>query len=50
LLPDEEGAKGLLERHGFKVIRFRDEPAFYLVVAESTKPDEHSVEDHEDLS
>jgi len=40
MLPHEEGARGLLERHGFEVIRFRDEPAFYLVVAKTTKPDE----------
>jgi ubiquinone/menaquinone biosynthesis C-methylase UbiE len=40
MLPYEKGARGLLERHGFEVIRFRDEPAFYLVVAKTTKPDE----------
>jgi ubiquinone/menaquinone biosynthesis C-methylase UbiE len=50
LLPDEEGARGLLERHGFEVIRFRDEPGFYLVVAKTTKPDEPSAASHEDLS
>ena len=50
LLPDEEGARGLLERHGFEVIRFRDEPGFYLVVAKTTKPDEPSAANHEDLS
>ncbi len=38
LLPDEEGARGLLERHGFEIIRFSDEPLFYLVVAKTTKP------------
>jgi len=43
MLPDEEGARGLLERHGFEVTRFRDEPAFYLVVAKTIKPDEPSV-------
>jgi SAM-dependent methyltransferase len=47
MLPDQKGAKGLLERHGFEVIRFRDEPAFYLVVAKTTKPDEPSVANHE---
>ena len=38
MLPDEEGARGMLEPHGFEIIRFRDEPAFYLVVAKTTKP------------
>ncbi len=50
LLPDEEGARGLLEAHGFEIIRFRDEPAFYLVVAKTTKPDETSVANHEALA
>ncbi len=49
-LPDEQAARGLLERHGFEVIRFRDEPAFYLVVAKTTKPDEPSVANHEHLT
>jgi SAM-dependent methyltransferase len=50
LLPDEEGARGLLEAHGFEVIMFRDEPAFYLVVAKTTKLDETSVANHEALA
>ncbi len=50
MLPDEEDARGLLELHGFEVIRFRDEPGFYLVVAKTTKPDEPSAANHEDLS
>ena len=50
LLPDEEGAKGLLERHGFEVIGFRDEPAFYLVVAKTTKPSEPSVANDQHLT
>jgi ubiquinone/menaquinone biosynthesis C-methylase UbiE len=40
MLPNKEGARGLLERHGFEVIRFRNEPEFYLVVAKTTKQDE----------
>ncbi len=50
LLPDEAGARGLLERHGFEVIRFRDEPAFYLIVAKTTKPDEPPAANHKDLT
>jgi SAM-dependent methyltransferase len=50
LLPDEAGARGLLERHGFEVIRFRDEPALYLIVAKTTKPDEPPAANHEDLT
>ena len=37
LLPDEPGARGLFERHGFEIVSFRDEPLFYLFVAETTK-------------
>ena len=50
LLPDEQGARGLLERHGFEVIRFRDEPGFYLVVAKTTKPYGPSAANHEVLT
>jgi SAM-dependent methyltransferase len=42
-LPGEKDAKELLRRHGFEVVKFRDEPAFYLVVARTTKPGEPSV-------
>ena len=37
LLPDEAGATGLLDRHGFKIVSFRDDPLFYIFVAETTK-------------
>ena len=50
MLPDEEDARGLLDRHGFEVIKFRDDPEFYLVVAKTTKPDAPSVSNHEDLT
>jgi len=50
ILPDEEGARGLLEPHGFEVTTFRDEPAFYLVVAKTTKSDEPSAANHEELT
>ena len=35
LLPDEEEARDLLEPHGFEIVEFRDEFAFYLVVAKA---------------
>jgi ubiquinone/menaquinone biosynthesis C-methylase UbiE len=38
LLPDEAGARGLLEQHGFEMVSFRDEPLFYIIVALTTKP------------
>ena len=37
LLPDEGDARGLLERHGFEIVSFRDEPLFYIFVAVTTK-------------
>jgi SAM-dependent methyltransferase len=37
LLPDETEARDLLERHGFEITEFRDEFAFYLVVARTKK-------------
>ena len=37
LLPDEEEARELLEGHGFDIVEFRDELAFYLVVAKTRK-------------
>ncbi len=37
LLPDEVEARDLLERHGFEMVEFRDEFAFYLVVAKTKK-------------
>jgi SAM-dependent methyltransferase len=37
LLPDEAESRALLERHGFEIIEFRDEFAFYLVVAKTRK-------------
>lgn len=37
LLPDEGEAKALLESHGFEIVEFRDEPAFYLLVAKTRK-------------
>jgi ubiquinone/menaquinone biosynthesis C-methylase UbiE len=40
LLPDEEGATELLERNGFEIVSFRDEPLFYIFVAETVKHDE----------
>ena len=43
LLPDEAGARGLFERHGFEIVSFRDEPLFYLFVAVTTKQDERLV-------
>ncbi len=42
LLPDEAGAKGLCERYGFRIISFKDEPLFYIFVAETTKQDSSS--------
>jgi len=42
LLPDEAGARGLFERHGFEIVSFRDEPLFYIFVAVTTKQDEPS--------
>jgi ubiquinone/menaquinone biosynthesis C-methylase UbiE len=46
LLPDEAGAIGLCERHGFKIVRFSDEPLFYIFVAETTKQDNRSDTNH----
>jgi len=37
LLPDEAEAQALLEIHGFEVIEFHDDPAFYLVAAKTRK-------------
>jgi hypothetical protein len=37
LLPDEIEARNLLQKHGFKMAHYRDEPAFYLVQAENNK-------------
>jgi len=37
LLPDEIEARDLLQKHGFTMAHYRDEPAFYLVQAESNK-------------
>jgi SAM-dependent methyltransferase len=39
LLPDEVAARGLCERHGFKIVSFNDELLFYIFVAETTKQD-----------
>ncbi|MGA7491737.1 MAG: class I SAM-dependent methyltransferase [Syntrophobacteraceae bacterium] len=50
LLPDEGAARGLLEPHGFEVIRFRDDPGFYLVVAKTTKPYGPSAAYHDDMT
>jgi ubiquinone/menaquinone biosynthesis C-methylase UbiE len=49
LLPDEAGARELLDRHGFEIVSFRDEPLFYIFVAETTKHDERSDTDHKSL-
>ncbi len=46
LLPDEAGARGLCERHGFKVVSFRDDPLFYIFIAETTKQDDRSDTNH----
>jgi ubiquinone/menaquinone biosynthesis C-methylase UbiE len=45
VLPDEQGAKELLEKHGFNIVTFRDEPEFYLIVAKTTKDDGSSAAD-----
>ena len=37
LLPSEAEARRLLEAHGFEITKFRDEAAFYLVVAKTRK-------------
>jgi len=37
LLPDEADARELLERYDFEIVEFRDEFAFYLVVARTRK-------------
>jgi ubiquinone/menaquinone biosynthesis C-methylase UbiE len=37
LLPEEIAARDLLQEHGFKLAHYRDEPAFYLLRAESNK-------------
>ncbi|MHC1727016.1 MAG: class I SAM-dependent methyltransferase [Syntrophobacteraceae bacterium] len=42
LLPDEAGARGLFEPHGFEIISFRDEPLFYIFIAETTKQGDRS--------
>jgi ubiquinone/menaquinone biosynthesis C-methylase UbiE len=49
LLPDEAGARELLGRHGFGIASFRDEPRFYIFVAETTKHDQRSDTDHKSL-
>ena len=36
-LPDEKEARELLGPHGFEIVAFRDDPEFYLVVAENRK-------------
>jgi ubiquinone/menaquinone biosynthesis C-methylase UbiE len=46
LLPDEADAREMLGRHGFEIVSFRDEPLFYIFVAETTKHDESSYTDH----
>jgi SAM-dependent methyltransferase len=48
LLPDEAGAKGLFEQHGFKIVNFSDEPLFYIFVAVTTKQDEPADTNHKD--
>ena len=48
VLPNEKGARELLEQHGFEVTAFRDEPEFYLVMAKTTKPNGPSAANHED--
>jgi SAM-dependent methyltransferase len=40
LLPDEAGARELCERHGFQLVSFRDDPLFYIFVAELTRQDD----------
>jgi ubiquinone/menaquinone biosynthesis C-methylase UbiE len=37
LLPDDVEVRELLQQHGFNMTQYRDEPAFYLVHAESNK-------------
>jgi SAM-dependent methyltransferase len=49
LLPDEAGAKVLLERHGFEIVSFRDEPLHYTLVAVTTKQDEPADTNHKNL-
>jgi ubiquinone/menaquinone biosynthesis C-methylase UbiE len=49
LLPDEASTRGLFERHGFEIVSFRDEPAFYLFVAVTTKQDEPIETTHTDV-
>lgn len=48
LLPDEASARTLCEGHGFELVSFRDEPLFYLFVAETTKPGDSSDVDSKD--
>ena len=43
LLPDEIEARDLLQKHGFRMAHYRDEPAFYLVQAESNKSLPHEA-------
>lgn len=38
LLPDEAEARELLGPQGFEVVSFRDDPLFYLVLAQNRKP------------
>ena len=42
LLPDETEARGLCERYGFRIVSFKDDPLFYIFVAETTKLDSGS--------
>jgi ubiquinone/menaquinone biosynthesis C-methylase UbiE len=46
LLPDEPGAKALLDRHGFEIVSFKDEPLFYIFVAKTTKLHARSCAGH----
>ncbi|HAA04091.1 MAG TPA: hypothetical protein DCZ69_18095 [Syntrophobacteraceae bacterium] len=49
LLPDEAGARALMERHGFEIVSIRDEPVNYTLVAISMKPGDPADPNHEDL-
>lgn len=42
LLPDEAEARELSDRHGFEIVSFKDEPLFYIFVAETKKLDKRS--------
>jgi hypothetical protein len=46
LLPDEAGARRLCERHGFKVVSFRDEPLFYIFIAETIRQNDRPDTSH----